>query len=399
MAVTCQSRSWRFISTDLDSNVTTVLDRVATQRRVEPMLNVPNWLSCVVPSDSPLVYIPYPTSVDEPYVAEGVRLMWAFREETGPGSIDAQFYNPRAAGVCLQVEDTAQQDNARTKVVAWDPWKLAYLRPAQDPSGNLPSPAGSWDGLYPAGTTADEIIVDQLESTIANNGSIHLDVSSGTIETTSALTDGFEVTQGMSVGDVMTAMVNTATCDIVLTPIWDPVTRPGITHELNIYVQAGSDMADNIFGWDKAPHSLIQLSRSIDGTQRANKVKLYAGQGGSAGAAALETDATSVTKYGEYWAQQFLPGSVIVDAVQDMASYVLGLRKDGRTVIQMSPTPRRSPCPFVDYNLGDRVPVYAGGTQFRQEMFGYVRIYGFPIDISDDALESVAGMVLLPVAA
>lgn len=399
MANTCQSGSWRFISTDLDSNVATILDRVASQRHVETLLNVPNWLSCVVPSDSPLVNIPYPAPTDDPYVAEGVRLMWAFREETGPGSITDPYYQPRAAGIILGVEDTAEQDDARTKVVAWDPWKYASLRPAQDTSGNLPTPSGTWDGVYAAGTRADEIIVEQLTTTIAQNGSLHLDVTSGTIEATSALTDGFTVTQGMSVADVMTAMVNTATCDIVLTPVWDPIVRPGITHELNVYVQAGADTPDNIFGWDLPPHSVVSLSRTYEGTQRANKVRFGAGQGGSAGFAALQTDATSVTKYGEYWLQQFLPGSVIVDAVQDMAAYVLGLRKNGKTVIQMSPTPERSPCPFVDYNPGDRVPVYASADNFRQDLVGYIRIYGFPIDISDDALETVTGMVLLPVAA
>jgi hypothetical protein len=212
------------------------------------------------------------------------------------------------------------------------------------------------------------------------------------------LTDGFTVTQGMSVADVMTAMVNTATCDIVLTPIWDPIGRPGITHELNIYSEAGTDLPDNIFGWDRPPHSLTSLSRMFDGTLRANKIRMGAGLGGSEGFTTLETDASSVTKYGEYWDQRFLPGSLIVEALQDMASFQLTLRKNGRTIVQFSPTPERSPCPFVDYLPGDRVPVYATGGAFRQDLAGYVRIYGVPIDISDDALETVRGMILLPVA-
>jgi hypothetical protein len=389
---------WRFVATDLDSNVTTILDRVASQRHVEALLNVPNWLSFVVPSDSPLVNIPYPGPTDDPYVSEGNRLVWAFRQETGPGSVDEAYFEPRAAGVCLQVEDTAEQDVARTKVVAYDPWKVAAFRPAQDVTGELPSPAGDWDGVYAPGVTADFIIIDQLDNTIANNGPMFLDITSGHIETTAALTDGFTVTQGMSVADVMTAMVNTATCDIVLTPIWDPIGRPGITHELNIYSEAGTDLPDNIFGWDRPPHSLTSLSRMFDGTLRANKIRMGAGLGGSEGFTTLETDASSVTKYGEYWDQRFLPGSLIVEALQDMASFQLTLRKNGRTIVQFSPTPERSPCPFVDYLPGDRVPVYATGGAFRQDLAGYVRIYGVPIDISDDALETVRGMILLPVA-
>jgi hypothetical protein len=107
-------------------------------------------------------------------------------------------------------------------------------------------------------------------------------------------------------------------------------------------------------------------------------------------------DAASVTKFGQYWAQQVLPGVIDPVGLVALQDFQLELRKDGRTTVQMSPTPERSPCPFQEYNLGDRVPVYASGDNFRQVLSGYVRIYGFPIDISDDALERVQGMILLP---
>lgn len=407
MAVTCQSPMWRFISTDLDSNITTILDRISSDRHVETLLDVPNWLSFTVPSDSPLVNIPYPDPGDAPYVAEGDRLIYAFRQELDGSSL-LPFFNCRAAGVSLQVEDSAQQDDARTKVVAFDPWKLAYLRPAQASDGDLPAPMGTWDGVFPPGTTADVIVLSQLLYTITNNGMIRIDAGvawggtaffTGTIETCGALSDGYTVLPGQSVGDVWTAMVSGNFLDIVLTPIWDPINRPGYTHEMSVYVQAGVEQQDDIFGWDRPPHSLVALSRVQDGTQRANKILFAAGQGGSAGVGTLQTDAGSVTEFGQYWGQQFLPGQRTVEMATEMAVWQLGLRKNGRTTIQFSPTPERSPCPFVDYNLGDRVPVYASASGFREALSGYVRIYGFPIDISDDALEEVRGMILLPQAA
>jgi hypothetical protein len=406
----CQSPMWRFVATDLDSNVTTILDRIASNRHVEPLLGVPSWLAFDVPSDSPLVNIPFPDPDDDPYVAEGVRLVYAFRQE----SYEPPYFTCRAAGTVLQVQDSAQQDVAQTRVTAFDSWKLAYFRPAQNADGELPSqitplPPGYWDGVYPPGTTGGEIVLDQLLNTIVNNGPLRADAGAayggtgfydGTIEATLALTDGFTVQQGMSVGDVWAAMVNTFTLDIVLEPIYDPVNRPGYTHQLNIYVEAGEEKPAQILSWDTVPHSVVALQRMIDGTQRANKVLMAAGQGGSEGKmAAPATDATSVSKYGQYWAQQYLPGSLILDAVEDMADFQLSLRKNGRTTVQISPAPERSPCPFVEYNLGDRLPVYATGENFRQVLTGFVRVYGIPIDISDDALESVTGMVLLPPSA
>lgn len=414
MAVPCQAPSWRFISSDLYTHTITVLDRIASDRHVEALLDVPNWLSFSVPSDSPLVNLTYTDDTfDDSSVAEGDRLIYAFRQEE---TTDLPYYVVRAAGISMQLEDSAGQDVARTTVTAWDPWKYAYFRPAQSEDGDLPAPTGTWDGKYLAGTTAEIVVLTQLLYTITNNGIIRIDAGdgsrigegaqyqdwggtssyAGTIEVCGALPDDFIVQQGQSVGDVWTAMVTAAYMDIVLTPIWDPVYRPGYTHEMNIYVQAGVDQPDDLFGWDTPPHSLIGLSRNFDGTTRANNVKFGAGQGASGGSAPVQTDTTSVDKYGEYWAQQFLPAAVDVATATQMAVWQLGLRKNGRQIVQFSPTPERSPCPFTEINLGDRVPVYAKQSAFRQELSGYLRIYGMPIDISDDALETVTGMILLP---
>lgn len=416
MAATCRFPEWRFVSTDLDSNVTTILDRVATQRHVHPILNVPNWLSFNVPSDSRLVNTPYPTDVDteHSYVDEGDRLIYAFRKE----SDTPPYFQCRAAGISLQVEDSAEQDEATTKVTAFDPWKLAYCRPAQASDGDLPVPMGTWDGTYAAGTTADIVILTQLLYTILNDGIIRIDAGDGsrsgegpqyqdwggtayyqgTLEVAGAIVDPYTVTAGQSVGDVWTAMVAAAYCDIVLTPIFDPINRPGYTHEMSIFVQAGHTTTC-IYGWDRPPHNLTQISRMIDGTQRANKIKFGAGQGGVYGVSALQTDAASVTQYGQYWGQQFLPAEVTVEVVEALAAFQLSLRANGRTVVQFSPTPNRSPCPFVDFNLGDIVSAYASREAFRFALAGEMRVYGFPLDIADDATEQVQGMILLPGAA
>lgn len=391
----CQSPMWRFISTSLSSATITILDRVAADRHVHPLLGAPNWLSFTVPSDSPLVNIP--VGGGDPYVAEGNRLIYAFRQESNV-STDPYFVC-RGAGTVMQVEDTAQQDDSRTKVVAFDTWGLAAKRPACATNGNRPVPFEGWDGIYPPGTTVGEIITSQFENSEANYGPLRCLLDPANVESTLAWSDTTEyvVQPGMSVADVWTAMVSTGKCDLIFEPFYDPTFNPGITHKLFIYQQAGADLPSQIFGWDRAPHSLLSLSRMIDGTQRANNVSLGAGMGASYGVpVAPSVDAASVTKFGQYWAQQVLPGVIDPVGLVALQDFQLELRKDGRTTVQMSPTPERSPCPFQEYNLGDRVPVYASGDNFRQVLSGYVRIYGFPIDISDDALERVQGMILLP---
>jgi hypothetical protein len=398
----CASPIWRFVITDRESNTTAVLDKIAADRHVEPLLNQPSWLSMTVPSDSILVNLIYtPDGNGDPKVAEGDRLVYGFRKE----SSEIPYFTCRAAGTILQVEDTAQQDDARTKLVAWDPWKLAAFRPARGPGGQLPPPMTTMGdeaaaAEYPPGTSVGDIVVDQLTQTTVYDGPMC--VILGDVEATGAWSDEdpYTIEQGMSVADVWTAMVSTFLCDIILTPLYEPDLNPGVTHVLNIYNQVGEELPDDIFGWDAAPHSLTQISRVKDGTTRANRVQLAAGQSGAYGIAVLQEDDTSRDKYGAYWAQQVLPGVISPTALYDIALFQLHLRTDGRTIVQMSPTPERSPCPFVEYNLGDIVHLYARASEFRQELGGVgpmqnVRIYGFPLDISDDALETVTGMILL----
>lgn len=390
----CQSPMWRVIVTNLASETISILDRVAADRHVHPVLGAPNWQSFTVPSDSPLVNIP--VDGGDPYVAEGNRLVYWFRQESNV-SVDP-YFTCRAAGTVLQVEDTAQQDDARTKVVSFDTWGLAAKRPACSPDGYRPVPFGPWDGIYPPGTTVGEIIVAQFNNSEANNGPLRCILDPDNVESTLPWSDTTEyvITGGMSVADVWTAMVNTGKCDLVFKPFYDPVGNPGVTHSLYVYQEAGADLPDQIFGWDRAPHSLLALSRMFDGTQRANKVALGAGTGAEYGVHDVVEDTASIAKFGESWVQQALPNVIDKVGLSSLADFQLSLRRNGRQTVQMSPTPERSPCPFQEYDLGDRVPVYASRSKFRQELTGYVRIYGFPIDISDDALETVTGMILLP---
>jgi hypothetical protein len=390
-AIPYQSPRWRIAILDLQTfQVLSLLDVIATGRTVSYTLDAPTQGVFTVPSDSPQVNIPWPNDDDDPFVSEGGRsALWLRRD--GP---DGAAWTPRHHGLILQLEDAAESDNASTHVTCPDPWQYLFARPVCKADGSLPGPKG----LSFSATKINVIAGELLANTIANQGITGIDLGplyggtsfwEGTIVDCDEIDINFQ--QGTTVGEAWQQLTNQDGCDIILTAIYDPFNRPGYLVEGSIYPQAGANRDNAIFAWDKPGRSLVQISRLKDGTLRANKVKFFAGQGGSAPngqTIPVQTDAASVAKYGEYWRQQFFPGQNVAGVAQLLAQAELALSKDGRTTVTISPAPERSPIPFDDYFLGDRVPVYASD-RLRTPLFGYQRVYGIPLTIADDSVEQV----------
>lgn len=371
---------WRYFIADLAGNGITDYSRLASARAVEVILDAPLSMWGTVPSDNSQVYIPYDgDGYDDPYLSEGSRLLWGFRRE----SDTPPYYTVRAATIIQLVDDEAEQDDAQTKFVGWDPWHYMFSRPVCSFAGVLPSELTGQVLTFAAGTEVQEVVGSLLLNTITNQGGgpgghSFIDAGAayggtgfftGTLETTMTLTDDLTFQQGTSVGQAWQQLCSMGYCDIVLDPIYDPMNRPNYLAQLNVYAQAGVTRDEAIFAWNLPGRSLVGLSRIEDGSSRANKIKFYAGQGGSSGAGTLQTDAASVAKFGEYWAQQFFPGETGSGgpvAVTSLAEQQLALRANGRETVTFRPAPERSPRPWQDYGLGDRVPVWAGPNKFRK---------------------------------
>lgn len=414
---------WRYFLADLDGNGITDFSRLASNRVCEVVLNAPLSLSGTVPSDNTQVWLPYDgDGYNDPYLAEGTRLLWGFRRESDV----SPYYQPRAATLCQFVEDTAEQDDASTRFVGWDPWHYMFSRPVTDEAGtlvsDLPNKVISWTA-----TKVSVIVCELLRNTILNHGHAFIDAGNGSRsgegtqyqdwagtgfylgDLSSSPEIDWSIAQGTSVGEAWQQLTDAGHCDIVLTPIYDPSDRPNYLVEMNVYVEAG-DIADEvIFAWNLPSRSLVGLTRQEDGSGRANNVQFYAGQGGTSGDGTLQTDAASVTKYGQYWAQQFFPGVTGTGgpvAVTSLAQEQLALRARGRETVTFRPAPERSPRPWLDYGLGDRVQVWASPQGFRrvlgQQTTGtlvetqYQRIYGWTANISDEALETIDPVLTSP---
>ena len=375
-----ESPRWRFIVTDLNSATLTFLDRLASDRTATFVLNQPAIATGRVPADSPEINIIHTDGF--PFLAEGVRLLYGLRNESTSGWVC------RFAGRIEQIEDASRSNDGQSHYTAYDPWRYLMNLPATDEGTiDLIGPSGRLFTNTPGSTILTTLLTDSLPGGLSDAFLV-----ADEIETTVAL--DYTVQQGKMLGEVMADLVNTGTMDIILKPIYNPTGFPGICCTLNIYNKAGVDNPGAIFAWDMPSRSLVGISDLFDGTQRANEVQFYSGMGG--GSVTPTIDATSIARYGRYNLQQFFPGlfdTNAIDAVEKLAQEEVNLRKDGQQTVTINPAPERSPSPFLDYNLGDRVPIYASA-RLRQAIGGVSRIYGIPLEISDDALEQVRQMIL-----
>ena len=341
---------------------------------VTPKLNEPLEVSATVPSDSS--YVNRTHTDGFPLLAEGVRQLYCFRRE----SDTSPFYTIRASTLIMQINDASGTGDARSRLTAWDPWQYLFSRPVlqshlatigkNGSAGTDEKLIPSENLFYPTSVSADSIIQDILLVTTgaadvtapAAARDCFLDLANGTVETCSAPSaEPWEIQQGTSVGQALQDIVASGVCDIVLSPIYDPA-RPGILCELNVYTQtapangAGDFKYSAVFAWDRPGRSMVAVDNLYDGVGRANYVQYYNGQGGPN--VNPYSDAVSIASYGEYWAQQFFPAQTVKEAVEAIARQQLSLRKSFKETLTVNPVPERSPEPFVDYYLGDRVPVY-----------------------------------------
>ena len=407
-----QGPPWRWLVTDLETNTITFLDKLATGATITYGLDRGSNAKVSVPSDNPEVNILHTDG--EPFVSEGNRLLYGFRREG-----DGPLWQCRFAGKVLQVEDTGEAENAQTIITAFDPWHTTYQLPMINFDGEFPDTAGffSFDD-----TQTGVICLTFLRNAIVNSGEIMgidmgdndfatVDNMPGTsywggpyeavwsgrtkskYETTTQIDTDCQ--QGMMVGEVWEQQLQTGTLDIMLTPIYDPVRRPGYMAELSIYERVGRQADDAVFAWDKPSRNLDRIDVLKDGTKRANTIRYYEQQGGQAVNSGIPISyGPSITKYGETWHQQFYPGRIMA-AVYALETLQLDLLQDGIKTVEWQPTPERMPFLFTEWWLGDTVPIYASD-KLRAEVAGFQRIYGIVLSIDENSFEQVPQVLTSP---
>lgn len=390
-----------------------------------PKLNEPLEMTGTVPSDNSEINRLHTDGY--PFLAEGVRLLYGFRRE----SDTSPYYTIRAAGLLLQTTDAAASDDARTRFTAWDAWQYLFYQPVYVTEGEGVFLVPRQGYTYPYGMTADEIILDMFNQGFYNRywpnypadpdpcGPYYYFTTFGTFQQCripgTPTGGGWRVEPGITMGQAIQDLCTAGYCDVVFEPYYDPVNAPGFLNIMHVYAQDPSDNASGAgsykygarFTWDYPGRSLVGADNLYDGTQRANRVQFSRGQAGSL--VNEQADATSLGIYGEYWAMQYFPEKGYdKTTVEDVAAFQLYLRKMYKQTLTVHPAPERAPRPFVDYNIGDRVPV--GVTDnMRQPLppfwppstgddtLVWQRVYGIPIDIDDNGTETVRELLVGPV--
>lgn len=373
---------WRFVITNKFASTTlTLFDRLCYDATLEIDLNTPTRLTGSVPADN--FEVNEVASDDHPVLSEGDRLMYAFRRD---GVAPDPPWTCRAAGTIFKLRDIGDAENPRSQFTVLDPWAELYRRPCVDENGDLPGPSGLnfLDAQGPGGANWQwgTIALALLKWSIDAHGPIGLDAGdgsrigegdtyqdwSGTADFTGFLAETDEtewnVQRGKSVGQVWDDLCASDKLDLFLYPLYDPVNRPSFTHELNVCAEprvVGQalmvERPNAIFAYDKPPRTLSRIEREVDGLQRANSIVFYNRFGI---ADSLKQDAVSIARYGEYWYEQNFPDVKLdTDQIARWAEGQLNIRKHGWRTVVPTPHPQQPPEPFLEFNVGDFVPVYS----------------------------------------
>lgn len=406
----------RFLVTDLFGVPTTWLDRLTLGASMAFNLDQPMTGTISLHSNDPRVNRIFTPDAD-PLVAQSNRLVYAFlRQGIAGGSTTA--WDCIGAGMIMAPEDQADQDVPTTHFTFYDAWQFLFGTPCfLDEIGTLPGP----DGFQFFATPGSQIVATLLANAIFGSepsvpgtggngyfidagvtygGTVHW---AGTIETTPAI--DFVVQQGMSIGTAWNQLLAAGNdfssglsdggVDIVLKPIYDPVNRPGYTHELSVYNLAGVQEPGAPMAWGMFTKSAETADRVHDATP-GNFVDIadyYAGQGGPG--VGLVQNAANVSKYLGYWSQKFFPQQPDAESVLAMAQQAIQLQKQGKRTFTVNPDPLRAIGPFVGYNLGDRIPIYAPN-KLRVTAAGYQRVQGIPLEINPDGVARVNALLTSP---
>lgn len=402
---------WRGIVTDIASRTLTLLDHRATDRQILYTLNAPAYHSAQVASDDVEINRPFPDPTDPASVTNNRRLIFLFRREPRL-TPETPPYVCRFGGILMNVEDQGN-DAPTTRYTAFDPWQLLMSRPLHFPSGPHFGELPPIDGIKfnaKDSPRASDIALAFLSMTDLLEGETHIDFSdTSLLPDSSILTNGITFTEGLSVGEAWQQLCDTGTIDIHLDPMYEPNFAPNKVCRLRFVPQedgvaAGPIRYGTVMAWDLPGHSLTNVSRMVDGTRLANRIAFFAGEGGVA--IPVQSDAASIAAYGEYWAQQFFPDTHDRVKVALLAVAELAIRRDGARSISFVPTPERTELPLRDYDLGDFVPVWAS-RNLREPIgidydtfdannpggSGYQRIYAIPVDIDDNGVARVRGIL------
>jgi hypothetical protein len=369
--------AWRLVIGDLNGRPISVISTLARQKQIVAQLNRPMQASFVVAGDDPRVNSLHSDGL--PYLWPGARTMKWYRKE-------GTAWVLRFAGYIWSINPAERDSDSSVVDIAitcFDPFQRLMKRLCRNAAGSY---ASTVTFTSTPGATIAKTLVDR---TILYGGDVGI-ATSGTFG--GATTPQTVKYDQQFVAQALIDLTNTMTLDLII----QPVDRfDGTLASMGAIAQRGVDRPAVIFGYDAIPHSALGFNRSLSMDEFANDITLYSGptSAGKKLLSAHRASANSKTTYGTYEDAQVLTEITEQDFLDTIADTEIQLRKNPRDLVAIRPVPGRSPSPWLDWWLGDRIfTEWSNNTGATGS--GYQRIYGATIDIADQGFETISELLV-----
>lgn len=195
-------------------------------------------------------------------------------------------------------------------------------------------------------------------------------------------------TRGQSIGQAITDLSDTeAGFNFTI----DPITR-------QMHIKNWSEYEDKtdsvVFGYNWGPNNLAALGRQTDASTMANRVTSFGKYGGG-----LAEDIPSQEEYQLFEEEVQLSDVVDPNVLLAYSGGEVLLRKTPRILYSPAPFPwvaGRTPQPFVDYGLGDKV-LFTAKKGERVNVIGQaVRVFGMNVTITEEGNEKLDALQIVP---
>lgn len=369
-------RDWVIFVCDLNGNKLADLSRVGTKRQMQFRLNRPAQFSFTAPSNHSAVVDASGAAVLKPG-----RIIKAWRGEGGSRVL-------RFAGYVWTCSDEGDEAAFRTSVVCFDSFQRLATRLCRDAANAVPA-----DGKVSfAAVEAETIIRNLIDRTNTGGGVCGLrTVSAG--PTSLARTVDFEYRK---VADAILELCQATGINFYVLP---EDRTDGYLGQIVLQGNLSSTSLKKL-AWGAPPHNVRRIERVEDMQGFANDFREIGSQlSVPPRPSSLRSDATSITNYGRYEDVEVRSDITLQAFLDGLADRNIALRKVPRTLVKSVPQPDASALsgvsPWVDFDLGWQISV-AAGKALRGGFTGTQRVWGWDLDIDDNAVERISAVYTGP---
>ena len=388
------------------------ISSIAMDKQLRRRLNRISQFTCRVPS-----YLVNEIQADgKPLVCSGFRQISVTLDSTG------LFFH----GIIWDVEDDGDEDMCYSTITCYDPMVVWHKRPARDAVDSYSGTAGNFSdpSFIDRNTTGPQIMEEILTASEQliwgaddGEGPLFIDLANSTFAGGGEDLTGAPTNWPMMIAEIATLLTNTGELDIVIEPIIHVPGGTTLSNMAEVHCFNGN-YGDNLtatvnLDYATGDHNARLMRRSDSMETVANKNWYYLGP-------RLDQ---------QHWRSNIAPpigtlgalGTLLQDSRDELGVFMqipiydnFGLESSAwplyerswlvesllrampRQMVYLTPTRGEATSIGVgDFDIGDQITVNIGN-KARVASTGAQRIYGYTIDIDDDAVEALGELAVSP---